>query len=81
MNVKHTYSCDVCSYTGTGEENLEDHILENHAVPDADNLFRCDDCPFVSSSKANYGIHFKQFHGSRSKRLISTSHQNHSSEL
>ena len=63
----HTFDCDVCNFTGKGEEIMEDHILEFHATPNDDNFFKCDDCLYKSKSKVRFGDHYKTFHGSRSK--------------
>ena len=60
----HTYECDVCGFTGQGEEALEDHILDMHATPSEDNFYKCDDCPYKSVNKVNFGKHYKTLHGS-----------------
>ena len=52
---------------GQGEEAMEDHILDNHAKPDRNNIYKCDECTFKSNIKDNLGRHYKETHGSKSK--------------
>ena len=63
----HTFACETCEYTGIGEEAMEDHILEKHAKPDSNDVYKCDECNFQSKDKSGYGQHFKSNHGSNSK--------------
>ena len=64
----HTFTCDVCDYTGISEDSMENHILERHARPDADGDYKCDECHFKTKDKDNFGIHFKDVHGSKTRR-------------
>ena len=66
--MSHTYDCEVCGYTGEGEETMEDHILDKHAQPDSDNIFKCDDCSFQSKEKEDFGKHYKEKHGSKANQ-------------
>ena len=61
---KHTFECEFCEYTGNGEEAMYDHILELHAKPDSkSNLFNCQERDFASKDKAQFGLHYKLYHG------------------
>ena len=65
IQENHTLHCEVCDFTGMSEDIMEDHILEKHARPDVDNLFKCDDCTFKSTDKNAFGKHYKDMHGSK----------------
>ena len=63
----HTFVCDVCSYKAVGEDSMENHILENHARPDSDGEYKCDECNFKTKDKYNFGRHYKEVHGSQAR--------------
>ena len=61
------YHCNLCDFVCQSEGNMEDHILDIHAIPDEGNQFKCDDCDFQTEDKVYFGKHFKETHGSESK--------------
>ena len=69
INLNHVFDCESCDFTGTGEEFMEDHILDKHAMPDSNSGYSCDECSFRTTDKSEFGHHFKTLHGSRSKVL------------
>ena len=64
MKENHTLCCDLCSFSCLNEGSMEDHILDKHAKPEADNWYKCDDCSFKTKEKAIFGEHYKHKHGS-----------------
>ena len=52
---------------------MEDHILDKHIGPDADNIYRCKDCIFESNCRENFSKHFRAKHSSRNATISSHS--------
>ena len=47
---------------------MEDHILEVHVQPNHDLTFKCEDCCYIAKDKVSFGVHYKSYHGSKSKK-------------
>ena len=37
---------------------MEDHILEKHAQPEINGMYKCDDCAFQCKDKSSFGEHY-----------------------
>ena len=66
----HTYSCDCCGHLAISEDAIENHILEKHARPDSEGEYKCDECEYRTKEKSNFGKHYKEGHGSKSRNKV-----------
>ena len=70
VQANHTFECTMCDFKGITTTVMENHILEKHYSPDANNMFCCDECNFKCKNREALGIHFHAIHETNPQNAI-----------